>query len=52
MFLLLLQVKQPVGLERILQYAIIGFFGAFGSLAAVGATRQLAIHSSEYSWFS
>lgn len=50
--LVLLQVKQSTGLERALQYAIIGFFGTFGSLAAVGATRQLAIHSSEYTWFS
>ncbi|KAK9831112.1 hypothetical protein WJX74_003668 [Apatococcus lobatus] len=47
-----LKVKQPVGLERFLQYAIIAFFGTFGSLAAIGATRQLAIHSSEYTWFS
>lgn len=50
--LYVLQVRQPTGLERFLQYAIIGFFGTFGSLAAIGATRQLAIHSSEYSWFS
>ncbi len=46
------QVRQPAGFEKLLQYVIIIFFGTAGSCAAIGATRQLALHASEYTWFS